>query len=47
MLHEMGERLFEWIKKERSNGACLSGKVIRCKAVELNHKILDFKASNR
>ncbi len=41
--------LLNWIKDERSNGACLSSKVIKLKAIELVNEIgttSDFKASN-
>jgi hypothetical protein len=41
--------LFNWIKDARSNGACLSSKVIKLKAIELVNEIgttSDFKASN-
>jgi len=41
--------LFNWIKDERSKGACLSSKVIKIKAIELVNEIdatLNFKASN-
>jgi hypothetical protein len=41
--------LLNWIKDARSNGACLSSKVIKLKAIELVNEIgttSDFKASN-
>ena len=48
-LNEMESLLFGWIKQERSNGACVSSKAIKLKAVELHNQIdatKEFKSSN-
>ena len=45
----MEDRLFKWLQEKRLNGACLSRKAIKIKAIELNNqknKKSNYKASN-
>ena len=47
-MSELDTRVLTWIKEQRERGACIDGRTIQQKALELGQQLglVDFRASN-